>query len=179
MQEPARRIATCRHAVAPSFSDHSPFLYDGIKRSHCRSRNARALPVALRGTATIPSPFHSRFAVHCRSPLSSQFADRYRSPPPLAIASLSITAAFQKFHQSLVLILGNGLYVYFWKCHSLWFGAGIACAAFAFTLGKVVEVTGVTELETDETELNHIVELDLVFHSLNSSMLGVVVVRYK
>ncbi|RYQ86013.1 hypothetical protein Ahy_B10g105665 [Arachis hypogaea] len=229
MQEPARRIATCRHAVAPSFSDHSPFLYDGIKRSHCRSRNARALPVALRGTATIPSPFHSRFAVHCRSPLSSQFADRYRSPPPLAIASLSITAAFQKIskrkgHLSLDVFYPDskrcgcftksynryvkeiGSLLTTVQCHSLWFGAcacfvrfcikqekiqcskcnntctkyedisaGIACAAFAFTLGKVVEVTGVTELETDETELNHIVELDLVFHSLNSSMLGVVV----
>ncbi|QHO52047.1 uncharacterized protein DS421_2g36230 [Arachis hypogaea] len=57
-------------------------------------------------------------------------------------------------------------------------GIGVACAVIAFTLGKIVEVMGVNELETDETELGHIVELDLVYHSLNSSMLGVVVVRY-
>ncbi|KAL4381937.1 hypothetical protein AHAS_Ahas04G0183400 [Arachis hypogaea] len=36
-----------------------------------------------------------------------------------------------------------------------------------------------TELETDETERGHIVVLDLVYHSLNSCMLGVVAVRYK
>ncbi|XLS87294.1 hypothetical protein HN51_037460, partial [Arachis hypogaea] len=47
---------------------------------------------------------------------------------------------------------------------------GVACAIFAFTLGKVVEVTGVNELKTDETELGHIVELDLVYHSLNSTL---------
>ncbi|QHN78846.1 Squalene monooxygenase [Arachis hypogaea] len=44
---------------------------------------------------------------------------------------------------------------------------------------KVVDVTDVTELETDKTKLSHIVELDLVYHSLSSSMLGVVAVRYK
>ncbi|QHN87614.1 uncharacterized protein DS421_16g556640 [Arachis hypogaea] len=101
--------------------------------------NTRILPVAIGGAATTLSPFHSRFAVHRRSPLSLQFADRCRSPPPLAIASSSIVAAFQ----------------------------------------KVVEVTDMTELETDETGLSHIVELDLVYHALNSSMLGVVAVRYK
>ncbi|QHN94555.1 Phosphoglucan, water dikinase [Arachis hypogaea] len=47
---------------------------------------------------------------------------------------------------------------------------GVACAVIAFTLGKIVEVTGVNELETDETELGHIVELDLVYHSLNSTL---------
>ncbi|QHN97042.1 uncharacterized protein DS421_18g624050 [Arachis hypogaea] len=57
--------------------------------------------------------------------------------------------------------------------------AGVAGAALAFTLRKVVEVTDVTELETDETELSHIVELDLVYHSLNLSILGVVSVGYK
>ncbi|XLS67209.1 hypothetical protein HN51_018232 [Arachis hypogaea] len=43
----------------------------------------------------------------------------------------------------------------------------------------VVEVTDLTELETNETELSHTVELNLVYHSMNSSMLGVVAVRYK
>ena len=36
-----------------------------------------------------------------------------------------------------------------------------------------------SELETNETELGHIVGLDLVYHSLNSNMLGVIAVRYK
>ncbi|RYR42108.1 hypothetical protein Ahy_A08g038562 [Arachis hypogaea] len=39
---------------------------------------------------------------------------------------------------------------------------------------KVVDVTDVTELKTDKTKLSHIVELDLVYHSLSSNMLGVV-----
>ncbi|XLR70006.1 hypothetical protein HN51_017142 [Arachis hypogaea] len=64
--------------------------------------------------------------------------------------------------------------------HPFLFCAGVAGAALDFTLGKVVvEVTDVTELETNETELSHIVELDLVYHSMNSNMLGVVAVRYK
>nr|XP_025676880.1 probable leucine-rich repeat receptor-like protein kinase At1g35710 [Arachis hypogaea] len=43
---------------------------------------------------------------------------------------------------------------------------------------NVVDVTDVTELETDKTKLSHIIKLDLVYHSLSSSMLGVVAVRY-
>ncbi|XLR41951.1 hypothetical protein S83_026611 [Arachis hypogaea] len=58
-------------------------------------------------------------------------------------------------------------------------GAGVASAALAFILRKVLKVMDVTELETDETEHSHTVELDLVYHSLNSSMLGVVAIRYR
>ncbi|QHO45632.1 uncharacterized protein DS421_6g180650 [Arachis hypogaea] len=49
-------------------------------------------------------------------------------------------------------------------------------SSFSPSSTQVVEVT---ELKIDETQRDHIVELDLVYHSLNSSTLGVVAVKYK
>ncbi|QHN80483.1 uncharacterized protein DS421_20g678570 [Arachis hypogaea] len=49
-------------------------------------------------------------------------------------------------------------------------------SSFSPSSTQVVEVI---DLKTDETQHDHIIELDLVYHSLNSSMFGFVAVRYK